>query len=41
MKRSLSILLVLFLAAQLSWSQQDDGVVSFDLPIRNSLVFIR
>lgn len=41
MKRSLSILLVLFLAVQLSWSQQDDGVVSFDLPIRNSLVFNR
>jgi len=41
MKRSLTILIVLFCSVQLSWSQQDDGIVSFDLPIRNSLVFNR
>lgn len=41
MKRHLSILIVLFCSAQFVWSQQDDGIVSFDLPIRNSLVFNR
>ncbi|MHA7843026.1 MAG: PorP/SprF family type IX secretion system membrane protein [Winogradskyella sp.] len=41
MKTHLLILFILTLAMQMAFSQQDDGVVSFDLPIRNSLVFNR
>ncbi len=41
MKTHLLILFILTLASQMAFSQQDDGVVSFDLPIRNSLVFNR
>jgi type IX secretion system PorP/SprF family membrane protein len=41
MKGYIFILFILTLSIQLAFSQQDDGVVSFDLPIRNSLVFNR
>jgi len=41
MKTHLLILFILTLTIQMAFSQQDDGVVSFDLPIRNSLVFNR
>ncbi len=41
MKTHLFILFILTLSMQMAFSQQDDGVVSFDLPIRNSLVFNR
>lgn len=41
MKTHLLIIFILTLAMQMAFSQQDDGVVSFDLPIRNSLVFNR
>ncbi|MBO6881365.1 PorP/SprF family type IX secretion system membrane protein [Winogradskyella sp.] len=41
MKAHLTILILLFCSMQILFSQQDDGVVSFDLPIRNSLVFNR
>ncbi len=41
MKAPLLILVVFCCSMQLLFSQQDDGVVSFDLPIRNSLVFNR
>ena len=41
MKAPLLILIVFFCSIQVLLSQQDDGVVSFDLPIRNSLVFNR
>lgn len=41
MKVHLTILILLCCTAQWVFSQQDDGVVSFDLPIRNSLVFNR
>ncbi|WP_138433960.1 PorP/SprF family type IX secretion system membrane protein [Winogradskyella algicola] len=41
MKTYLLILFILTLTMQMAYSQQDDGVVSFDLPIRNSLVFNR
>ena len=41
MKTHLLTLILLCFSVQLVCSQQDDGVVSFDLPIRNSLVFNR
>ena len=41
MKTHLFILFILTLTMQMAFSQQDDGVASFDLPIRNSLVFNR
>lgn len=41
MKIRLLALVILCLSVQLVCSQEDDGVVSFDLPIRNSLVFNR
>ncbi|MBV7268128.1 PorP/SprF family type IX secretion system membrane protein [Winogradskyella luteola] len=41
MKTLLLIIIFLCFSIQLVWSQEDDGVVSFDLPIRNSLVFNR
>ena len=41
MKTHLFILFILTLTIEVAFSQQDDGVVSFDLPIRNSLVFNR
>ncbi|MDY2586580.1 PorP/SprF family type IX secretion system membrane protein [Winogradskyella aquimaris] len=41
MKGYIFILFTLTLSIQMAFSQQDDGVVSFDLPIRNSLVFNR
>ncbi len=41
MKTSLLILILLLCTIQTVWSQEGDGVVAFDLPIRNSLVFNR
>ncbi|MFC0605695.1 PorP/SprF family type IX secretion system membrane protein [Winogradskyella pulchriflava] len=41
MKTPLLILVIIFCSVQFIWSQEEDGVVSFDLPIRNSLVFNR
>ncbi|WP_299525402.1 PorP/SprF family type IX secretion system membrane protein [Winogradskyella sp.] len=41
MKASLLILIFICCSLHLLIAQQDDGVVSFDLPIRNSLVFNR
>ncbi|WP_111682581.1 PorP/SprF family type IX secretion system membrane protein [Winogradskyella tangerina] len=41
MKAPLLILIVYFCSLQMVFAQQDDGVVSFDLPVRNSLVFNR
>jgi type IX secretion system PorP/SprF family membrane protein len=41
MKARLLILTILSFSIQLVFSQQDDGIVAFDLPLRNSLVFNR
>jgi len=41
MKKQLLAIFTLFCALQISFSQEDDGVVALDLPIRNSLVFNR
>ncbi|NRB60968.1 MAG: PorP/SprF family type IX secretion system membrane protein [Winogradskyella sp.] len=41
MKQTLLIILFLFFSLQTMVSQESDGVVSFDLPVRNSLVFNR
>lgn len=41
MKTRILIIIIICFSAQFIWSQEDDGVVSFDLPIRNSLVFNR
>ncbi|WP_299123067.1 PorP/SprF family type IX secretion system membrane protein [uncultured Winogradskyella sp.] len=41
MKAHLLVILVVLCFLQMSFSQEDDGVVSLDLPIRNSLVFNR
>ncbi|WP_400078684.1 PorP/SprF family type IX secretion system membrane protein [Winogradskyella sp. R77965] len=41
MKTRLLIILITFCFIQICFSQEDDGVVSLDLPIRNSLVFNR
>ena len=41
MKRYLLTILIIFCFVQMVFPQEDDGVVSLDLPIRNSLVFNR
>ena len=41
MKTHLFILFIFILTIEVAFSQQEDGVVSYDLPIRNSLVFNR
>ena len=41
MKTHLLFIILVFCFAQMGYSQGDDGVVSLDLPIRNSLVFNR
>ncbi len=41
MKTYLFILFIFILTIEVAFSQQEDGVVSYDLPIRNSLVFNR
>ena len=41
MKLQLLFILLVFCISQIGFSQEDDGVVSLDLPIRNSLMFNR
>ena len=41
MKKYLLTILIIFCFVQMVFPQEDDGVVSLDLPIRNSLVFNR
>ena len=41
MRVNLLILIILLFSIELIYAQENDGVVSFDLPIRNSLVFNR
>ena len=41
MKTQFLVIIVVLCSVQMSFSQEDDGVVALDLPIRNSLVFNR
>ncbi len=41
MKTQILVLLLCFCVTQMFYSQEDDGVVSFSLPVRNSLTFNR
>ncbi|NRA91692.1 MAG: type IX secretion system membrane protein PorP/SprF, partial [Psychroserpens sp.] len=41
MKTQLFVLILCFCSIQMSYGQEDDGVVALSLPIRNSLTFNR
>jgi len=41
MKKHLIVLILCFCSIQMFYSQEDDGVVAFSLPVRNSLTFNR